>query len=67
MDFRQKTIQVIKLRGKIQDELASREAEEKCLEDFDVEFGLLNQERLAHIDELRLIHNDIEQVRVSYT
>ena len=52
----------MKLRGKIQDELASREAEEKCLEDFDVEFGLLNQERLAHIDELRLIHNDIEQV-----
>ena len=27
-----------------------------------LEFGLLNQERLAHIDELRLIHNDIEQV-----
>ena len=53
----------MKLRVKIQDELALREAEEKSLEEFDAELGLLNQERLSHIDELRLIHNDIEQVR----
>lgn len=59
---RQKTIQAMKLRTKIQDELAAREAEEKSLAEFDAEMSLLNQERLAHVDELRLIHNDIEQV-----
>lgn len=42
--------------------------EENCIEEYQRELELLIQEKMAHVEELRLIHTDINTVslRTSY-
>ena len=51
-----------KLRSRLRHEIEVTEAEEKCLEDYKREMELLLQEKMAHVEELRLIHADINLV-----
>ncbi|XP_005090612.1 zinc finger C4H2 domain-containing protein [Aplysia californica] len=58
-EIRQKTVSLEKLRSRLRHEIEVTEAEEKCLEDYKREMELLLQEKMAHVEELRLIHADI--------
>lgn len=59
---RSKTIQLEKLKGKIRHEVGCKEGEEKCLSEYRNEMELLLQEKMAHVEELRQIHADINVV-----
>lgn len=52
-----------KVRSKLRQEFESTESEEKRLEEYKQEMELLLQEKMAHVEELRLIHADINLVR----
>ncbi|XP_054273487.1 zinc finger C4H2 domain-containing protein [Macrosteles quadrilineatus] len=54
-----KTLQLEKLKGKIVQEVEASEQEEKCLSEYKQEMELLMQEKMAHVEELRQIHADI--------
>ncbi|KAL1131624.1 hypothetical protein AAG570_011238 [Ranatra chinensis] len=56
---RSKTIQLEKLKAKIVQEVEATEQEEKCLSEYKQEMDLLMQEKMAHVEELRQIHADI--------
>ena len=43
-------------------DLESYEGEEKCLGEYRRELELLQQEKMAHVEELRQIHSDINAV-----
>jgi hypothetical protein len=43
-------------------EVEATEQEDKCLSDFKQELDLLMQEKMAHVEELRQIHADINVV-----
>ena len=43
-------------------DLESYEGEEKCLAEYRKELELLQQEKMAHVEELRQIHSDINAV-----
>jgi len=43
-------------------EVETTEQEDKCLSDFKQELDLLIQEKMAHVEELRQIHADINVV-----
>lgn len=58
-EIRAKTIQLEKLKHKIRSEVSSKENEEKCLGEYKSEMELLLQEKMAHVEELRQIHADI--------
>jgi len=58
-EIRSKTMSLEKLRSRLRHEIEVTEAEEKCLEDYKREMELLLQEKMAHVEELRLIHADI--------
>lgn len=60
--YRSKTLQLEKLKGKIIQEVESSEQEEKCLSEYKQEMELLMQEKMAHVEELRQIHADINAV-----
>jgi len=49
---------------KLKNEFDATESEERCLQEFKTEMELLQQEKMAHVEELRLIHADINQVIV---
>lgn len=53
-----------KLKLRILQEVESKEREEKCLIDYKQEMEALNQEKMAHVEELRQIHSDINSVSV---
>jgi len=58
-EIRSKTIQLEKLKNKIKHEVDCKEGEEKCLSEYKNEMELLLQEKMAHVEELRQIHADI--------
>ena len=58
-EIRQKTLTLEKLRSRLRHEIEVTESEEKHLEEFKREMELLLQEKMAHVEELRLIHADI--------
>ena len=60
--FRTRTVQLEKLKQKIKQEVELTETEEKCLQDYRKELELLMQEKMAHVEELRQIHADINAV-----
>ena len=62
--FRQKTIQFEKLKLFLEELLKDSEEEKQLLEKFRTEINLLLQEKMAHVEELRLIHTDINTVIV---
>ena len=63
MFHRVKTIQLEKMKGKLKNEFEISENEDHCLEEYQKEMELLLQEKMAHVEELRLIHADINLVR----
>jgi hypothetical protein len=58
-EIRTKTLQLEKLRARLKGEFDSAENEERCLNEYRAEMDLLMQEKMAHVEELRLIHADI--------
>jgi len=60
--YRSRTVQLEKIRGRLRHEIDCSETEEKRLEEYKQEMELLLQEKMAHVEELRLIHADINLV-----
>ncbi|XP_063234828.1 zinc finger C4H2 domain-containing protein isoform X2 [Bacillus rossius redtenbacheri] len=58
-DVRNKTLQLDKMKSRIVQEVETTEQEEKCLTEYRQEMDLLMQEKMAHVEELRQIHADI--------
>ncbi|XP_024939031.1 zinc finger C4H2 domain-containing protein isoform X2 [Cephus cinctus] len=58
-DIRSKTLQLEKMKQRIIQEVEQTEQEEKCLTEYKQEMDLLMQEKMAHVEELRQIHADI--------
>ncbi|XP_037389377.1 zinc finger C4H2 domain-containing protein isoform X1 [Pygocentrus nattereri] len=54
-----KTVQMEKLKARLRSEFQALENEEKHLREYKQEMDLLLQEKMAHVEELRLIHADI--------
>lgn len=61
--YRSKTLHLEKVRSKLRQEFENTENEEKRLEEYKQEMELLLQEKMAHVEELRLIHADINLVK----
>ena len=57
----------MKLKTKIMDECRAREQEDKCLKEYKSEIDLLLQEKMAHVEVLRLVHADISLVMYLYS
>ena len=53
-----------KLKARLKTEYESTESEEKCLGEYKQEMELLLQEKMAHVEELRVIHADIHLVSI---
>ena len=62
LNFRGKTISLEKMRMRLLHDLESYEGEDKCLSEYRKELELLQQEKMAHVEELRQIHSDINAV-----
>lgn len=60
--FRVKTSQLEKLKSQLVQELDVAEKEGKLLKDYKAEMEALLHEKMAHVEELRLIHADINLV-----
>ncbi|CAH0385325.1 unnamed protein product [Bemisia tabaci] len=58
-EIRAKTQQLLKLKAKIIEDVENSDQEEKCLQEYKQEMDLLMQEKMAHVEELRQIHADI--------
>jgi len=63
---RQKTIGLERLKQRLLQEVKAAENEEKNLNEFRQEMDLLLQEKMAHVEELRQIHADINSVIIFY-
>lgn len=60
--FRVKTSQLEKLKSQLIQKLDSADKESKLLNDYKAEMEALLHEKMAHVEELRLIHADINLV-----
>ncbi|XP_030648695.1 zinc finger C4H2 domain-containing protein isoform X2 [Chanos chanos] len=58
-EIRNKTVQMEKIKSRLRSEFEALESEEKHLKEYKQEMDLLLQEKMAHVEELRLIHADI--------
>lgn len=58
-EIRNKTISLEKLRYRLLHDVDSMEGEDRCLSEYRREMELLQQEKMAHVEELRQIHADI--------
>lgn len=65
-DCRNKTVQMQKIKSRLKIEFEALESEEKHLKEYKQEMDLLLQEKMAHVEELRLIHADINVVSEYY-
>ena len=52
-----------KIRLRLSHDVDTFESEDKCLAEYRRELELLQQEKMAHVEELRQIHSDINAVR----
>ncbi|XP_030620592.1 zinc finger C4H2 domain-containing protein-like isoform X2 [Chanos chanos] len=59
LEIRNKTLQMQKIKSRLKSEFEALESEEKHLREYKQEMDLLLQEKMAHVEELRLIHADI--------
>lgn len=57
-----KMVHFEKLKSKLHNAVGTVELEDKCLQEYKAELELLVQEKMAHVEELRLIHADINMV-----
>lgn len=64
--FRQKTLSLERLKQRLLQEVRAAENEDKNLNEFRQEMELLLQEKMAHVEELRQIHADINAVFPSH-
>lgn len=55
-----------KIKSRLKIEFEALESEEKHLKEYKQEMDLLLQEKMAHVEELRLIHADINVVSEKY-
>lgn len=53
-----------KIKSRLKTEFEALESEEKHLKEYKQEMDLLLQEKMAHVEELRLIHADINVVSI---
>lgn len=67
MNCRDKTLKMLKLKERLLDELEMVRKEERCLADYRTEMDMLMQEKMAHVEELRQIHADINSVRCFFS
>ncbi|XP_074057061.1 zinc finger C4H2 domain-containing protein isoform X2 [Macrotis lagotis] len=58
-EIRNKTMQMEKIKARLKAEFEALESEERHLKEYKQEMDLLLQEKMAHVEELRLIHADI--------
>ena len=56
-------MQLEKIKQRIVQEVEQTELEDKYLEEYRAEMQFLVQEKMAHVEELRQIHADINTVR----
>lgn len=56
-----------KIKSRLKIEFEALESEEKHLKEYKQEMDLLLQEKMAHVEELRLIHADINVVSWYYS
>uniref|UniRef100_H3B2P8 Zinc finger C4H2-type containing n=1 Tax=Latimeria chalumnae TaxID=7897 RepID=H3B2P8_LATCH len=61
-EIRNKTVQMEKIKARLKAEFEVLESEERHLKEYKQEMDLLLQEKMAHVEELRLIHADINVV-----
>jgi len=61
-EIRQKTLGLERLKQRLLQEVKAAENEEKNLNEFRQEMELLLQEKMAHVEELRQIHADINSM-----
>jgi len=61
-DIRNKTINLEKTRVGLLCDVAQCEDEERCLQEYESELQALNQEKMAHVEVLRQIHADINNL-----
>ncbi|KAH0630921.1 hypothetical protein JD844_004279, partial [Phrynosoma platyrhinos] len=59
LPHRNKTLQMEKIKARLKAEFEALESEERHLKEYKQEMDLLLQEKMAHVEELRLIHADI--------
>lgn len=59
---RSKTINLERIKTKLRAEFESTESEGRLIAEYKREMELLLQEKMAHVEELRLIHADINLV-----
>merc|ERR1712062_878607 len=62
-DIRSKTISLEKLKLKLLHDVDSFEAESKCVAEYRREMALLQQEKMAHVEDFRQIHADINALQ----
>lgn len=62
MCCRAKVVAVERLRGRLAQEVEVVQTEEASLAEYRAEMELLLQEKMAHVEELRQIHADINAV-----
>lgn len=55
-----------KIKSRLKIEFEALESEEKHLKEYKQEMDLLLQEKMAHVEELRLIHADINVVSATH-
>lgn len=55
-------MQMLKLKERLLDEIEVTRKEDRCLTDYRSEMEMLIQEKMAHVEELRQIHADINAV-----
>ena len=63
---RQKTLSLERLKHRLLHAVKAAENEEKNLGEFRQEMELLLQEKMAHVEELRQIHADINAVYLMF-
>ncbi|XP_076444875.1 zinc finger C4H2 domain-containing protein-like [Babylonia areolata] len=64
-DIRSRSLCLEKVRSRLHQEVDIRTMEERHLEEYRQELDLLLQEKMAHVEELRLIHADINQMELT--
>ena len=63
-EIREKTLQLERMRNQLRAEVDITENEEKCLAEYRKEMESLLSEKMAHVEELRQIHADINAMEI---
>ncbi len=58
-----KMVHLEKMKSKLHHAIGTVDLEDKCLDEYKAELNFLMQEKMAHVEELRLINADINLVK----